>query len=120
MGGLATSDRDRPDRRIVAFLFLVHGHAHKRHARSIRRNLRIADPDEIEEIFLGDVAFLSKRVTDSRDQKKANDEARMSNDEGMTKPKPRRARSTLFRHLVIRHYFELRHSDFVIFISYAR
>ena len=43
-----------------------------------------------------------------------NDEARMTNDEGMTKHEVQNAMTTSFGHLIIRHYFELRHSDFVI------
>ena len=50
--------RHRPDRSVVAFFLFVHGHAHKRDARSIRRDLRIADPDKIPEIFFSDVSFL--------------------------------------------------------------
>jgi hypothetical protein len=37
-----------------------------------------------------------------------NDEARMTNDEAEKKSAP------TFRHLFIRHFFELRHSSFVI------
>ena len=35
-------------------------HAHEHHPRSVRRNLRITDPDEIEEILFGDVALLGQ------------------------------------------------------------
>ncbi len=38
----------------------------------------------------------------------------MANDERMTKPKTRNSKSTMFRHLIIRHSFRLRHSSFVI------
>jgi len=38
----------------------------------------------------------------------------MSKDEGSTKPECRRSRTTTVRHLIIRHPFELRHSDLVI------
>ena len=43
-----------------------------------------------------------------------NDEARMSNDEGMTKPQIQSVRSTSSAHLIIRYSFELRNSDFGI------
>jgi dipeptidyl aminopeptidase/acylaminoacyl peptidase len=48
-----------------------------------------------------------------------NDEIRMSNDERMTKPKPKTAKSTMFRHLGIRHSFGLRHWSFVILLLLA-
>src|ERR1700730_14808323 len=38
----------------------------------------------------------------------------MANDERMTKPKTRNSKSTMFRHLIIRHSFGPRHSSFVI------
>jgi hypothetical protein len=38
----------------------------------------------------------------------------MSNPERSTKQKGRENDATIIRHLVIRHSFELRHSDFVI------
>jgi len=38
----------------------------------------------------------------------------MANDEGMTKTSNPKLWSHLFRHLIIRHSFELRHSGFVI------
>jgi hypothetical protein len=44
-----------------------------------------------------------------------NDEARMTNDESMTKHEARKGLA-LFCHLIIRHSFELRHSSFVIFV----
>jgi hypothetical protein len=44
-----------------------------------------------------------------------NDEARMTKSETMTKHEARNASAALFRHLIIRHSFELRHSSFVIF-----
>ena len=43
-----------------------------------------------------------------------NDETRMMNDEGMSKHEARNSFAAEFRHLFIRHSFELRHSSFVI------
>src|SRR4029077_15456302 len=90
---LAASRWHRPDRGVVTFLLLVHGHAHKRDPRSIRRNLRIADPDKIPQIFFGDVSLLSResagRCEENQERGKKcahrfiNDEALMTNDEGM-------------------------------------
>jgi hypothetical protein len=45
-----------------------------------------------------------------------NDEARMTNDEGMTKHEARMGVAATVRHLIIGHSFELRHSSFVISI----
>jgi hypothetical protein len=42
------------------------------------------------------------------------DEARMTNDKGMTKHEAEKKSAPTFRHLFIRHSFELRHSSFVI------
>ena len=58
-GGALASGRDQPERSVVAFFFLIHRHAGDKHdLRSIRRDLRVADPDEIEKILFGDVALL--------------------------------------------------------------
>jgi hypothetical protein len=38
----------------------------------------------------------------------------MSNDERSTKQRRREDDTTIIRHLIIRHSFDLRHSDFVI------
>src|SRR3984893_10942164 len=112
--------RHGPDRSVVAFLLLVHGHAHERHSRSIRRNLRIADPNKIPKILFGDIALLCEGDADSRgEDEQTNDGARITNGEGMAKPEARSPGSTSFYHFVIRHYFELRHSDFVIFAHSA-
>jgi hypothetical protein len=43
-----------------------------------------------------------------------NDEARMTNDETMTKHEARKGFAAVFRHLIIGHSFGLRHSSFVI------
>src|SRR6266480_1639205 len=99
----AACGRHRPDRSVIAFFLFVRRHAHKRDPRSIRRNLRVADPDKIPEIFFGNVAFLGE--SDACAKGKQNDEAaqtssccprfnwlirgeaRMTNAEGMPKPK---------------------------------
>jgi hypothetical protein len=44
-----------------------------------------------------------------------NDEARMTNDEGMSKHQAGKDFAAGFRHLIIRHSFGLCHSSFVIF-----
>ena len=55
MRSFVAGGRHGPDRRVVALFFFIHGHANERDARAIGRNLRIADPNEIEQIFLGNV-----------------------------------------------------------------
>ena len=45
------------ERRLVPVLLLVHGHPHERHGGSVRRNLRIRDPCELEKIGFGDESF---------------------------------------------------------------
>jgi hypothetical protein len=48
--------------------------------------------------------------------RRGNDEARMTNDEGMTKPEARRPRaSSIVSSFAFRAYFVIRHSSFVIF-----
>ena len=54
--------RNHPDGSVVTIFLLVHRYAHKRDAVSIGRNLRITDPDKIEEIFFGDVALLRESI----------------------------------------------------------
>src|SRR5205085_5708941 len=66
--------RHQPDRSVIAFLLLVHRHAHKRHPTSIRRDLRVADPDKIEKISLGDETFLR-----GGDGERCNDECEKEN-----------------------------------------
>ena len=77
----ATFERHSPDGSIVTFLLLVNRHAHKRHSRSVRRDLRISNPDEIEQIFFRDIALLTERSAGCCDKSDQNDEARMTNDE---------------------------------------
>src|SRR4051794_17642159 len=86
MRRLTFSGADQPDRCIVAFLFLVSRHPDEGNARPVRRNLMITDPDKIEQILFGYVSLLSKRDASSQreNEQEANDEARMSNNEGMT------------------------------------
>jgi len=43
-----------------------------------------------------------------------NDEARMTNDEKLTKDEARKNFAAIFRHLPVRHSFGLRHLSFVI------
>jgi hypothetical protein len=43
-----------------------------------------------------------------------NDEARMTNDEGMTKQEGEKKSPATFRYLFIRHSFEVCHSSFVV------
>src|SRR5438876_794940 len=50
---------------------------------------RISNPYEIEQILLSDVALLPKYAADACNENEKNDERRMSNDEGMTKPEAR-------------------------------
>ena len=64
--------RDSPKRSIVAFLLFINRDANEDHARPVRRQLRIADPDEVEEIFLGDVSLFRARTI----QLATNDRAR--------------------------------------------
>src|SRR4029077_15170296 len=92
-------ERYRPNRSFITFFFLVDRHPHKRDARAIRRNLWIADPDEIPQVFFGDGAFFGESSADAK--RKKNDEARMTNDEGITKHEVRNAGSTSFPHLII-------------------
>ncbi len=54
----AAGGGDAPDGGVVAVLLLVDGDPDKRDARAVGRNLRVADPDELEEIFFCDGALL--------------------------------------------------------------
>ena len=51
--------RNRPDGRVVSIFLRIDSHAHESNARPIGRNLRIGDPHKVEQIFFGDIAFLS-------------------------------------------------------------
>jgi hypothetical protein len=78
-GRVTSCDRHRPNRSVVAFFFLVDRDPHERDAQSIWRNLRIANPHEVEQILFSDGALLSEKW--SYAESKKNDEARMTNDE---------------------------------------
>src|SRR5438270_12612836 len=68
------SRRDRPGGGVITNLFFVYAHAHEGDARSIRRNLRITDPDEIEQVLFGYAAFIggSRRDRDEQEQREQN------------------------------------------------
>jgi hypothetical protein len=63
-------NRDRPDGGVITELFFVHAHVHEGDARSIRRNLRITDPDEIEQVFFGNAAFVRGLRRDRNEQER--------------------------------------------------
>jgi hypothetical protein len=75
-----------------------------------------------------DVQRLRELSDKDENQYRKNAEARMSNDEAMPKHPPslgygaagerRRSGMAAIRHLIIRHSFELRHSDFVILLMF--
>src|ERR1700730_398378 len=69
----AARDRYRPNRNVITFFLLVNGHSHKRHALSVRRNLRITDPDKIEKILLGDVTLLRKKIPEAKNDSEYGD-----------------------------------------------
>src|SRR5688500_3393083 len=52
---------DGPDGGVVTVFLVVDGDANEGDARSIRRDLRVSDPDEVKKILLGDISFLRKR-----------------------------------------------------------
>src|SRR6266550_7137227 len=66
--------RDRPDGGVITNLFFVYADAHEGDARSIRRNLRITDPDEIEQVLFGYAAFIGglRRDRDEQEQREQN------------------------------------------------
>mgnify|MGYP003694377951 CR=1 FL=1 len=64
MRRFAACERYGPNRSVITFLLLVDRHPHKRDARAIRRNLWIADPDKIEQIFFSDVALFGESGAD--------------------------------------------------------
>ena len=71
----AACDWHTPDGRIVTFLLLINRYAHKGRVRSIRRNLRVSNPYEIEQILLGDVAFLGGHAGGCSREAEGNDKA---------------------------------------------
>jgi len=62
---LSTGQRHRPDRGLIPFFLFVDGDAHKGDTRTVGRDLQIADPNKVEQIFFGDVAFLCESRADS-------------------------------------------------------
>src|ERR1051325_12069634 len=93
---VATAGRDHPDRGVVALLLLLDGPPHKRDARSVRRNLRVADPDKVPKVFFGDSALLRERT------------GRGSGEKNNNHPK------TVKQITVVSHCFGFRYLDFVI------
>ena len=65
---LARSGGDGPDRGAVAVFLCVEGDADKGDARAVGRNLRVADPNQVEEILFSDVAFLRKGRRGQKDE----------------------------------------------------
>src|SRR6185295_8406415 len=72
---LAAVRRHDPQRGVVAVLLLVDGDAHEGDLPAVRRNLRIGDPYELEEVGLGDRA-LGGRVQGSGDQQSRGQQKR--------------------------------------------
>jgi hypothetical protein len=62
-----------PDLGGVVVLLLVHRDADERDLRSVRRDLRIRDPDEAEDVLLGDGAALGVRVGGRKDEGRGED-----------------------------------------------
>src|SRR5205823_4515610 len=91
--------RDRPNRGVVTELFFIHTHAHKGDARPIRRNLRITDPDEIEQILFGNAAFVRglRRDRDEREKCEQNQATQVTWQHSPMLPAEWRA-GTLFPH----------------------
>src|SRR5438270_11493388 len=75
-GRFVAAHANAPDRGVIPVFLLVHSDPHKGHARSIRGDLRIADPVELKNIFLCDGTFLRlgksghRRGQQQRDRKK--------------------------------------------------
>src|SRR5215470_6380129 len=69
--------RYAPDRRVVSVLLVVDRDLHKGHARTVGRDLRIADPVELKDVFVGDRTLLrlgksgNRRGTDGGDDEQA-------------------------------------------------
>src|SRR5690348_4922047 len=55
---VATGHRDRPDGGFIAGLLFIHRDLDEGNARTVRRDLRIADPVELENVFLSDGTLL--------------------------------------------------------------
>src|ERR1044072_3687350 len=69
---------DGPDGGVVTVLLVVHGNAHESDMRAIGRDLRIADPDEVEEILFSDISLLGqcRRSDDDQESEDTNQENR--------------------------------------------
>src|SRR5438477_1831091 len=91
--------RHRPDGGVVTELFFIHAHAHKDDARSIRRNLRITDPDEIEQVLFGNTAFVRglRRDRAEREQCEQNQATELTWQHSAMLPRSGEA-GTLFLH----------------------
>src|SRR5690349_13305717 len=68
--------RHAPDRGVISVLLVVDRDLHKGNARPVRRDLRVSDPVELKDIFLGDRALLlgksgNRQGTDGGDGKQA-------------------------------------------------
>src|SRR5437016_12520281 len=59
-GLFIAADRNTPNGGIVAILFVIDGDLDKGHTRSVRRNLGIANPVELKQVFLSDRTLLGK------------------------------------------------------------
>src|SRR4051794_3116158 len=97
----ASRYRNCPNGSVITFFLFVDRHAHKCNARAVRRYLRITDPDKIPKIFFSDGALLREEWSDAK--REENDEARMTNDEGMTKHETRQQMVSAFGHLIIQN-----------------
>jgi hypothetical protein len=53
--------RDGPDGGVVTILLFVHCYFYKCHERTIRGDLRIPDPDKIEQVLFSDASLLTQR-----------------------------------------------------------
>jgi len=60
-GSFAAARPHAPDGSVIAVFLFVDRDLYKSNARSIGRDLRIADPVELKNIFLGDRALLRLR-----------------------------------------------------------
>ena len=63
---LAGCRSDAPDGSVVAIFLFVHRHAHKGDARTVGRDLRIARPNEIEQVLLSNVPLLRQSRNDEQ------------------------------------------------------
>jgi hypothetical protein len=66
---LVAGGRRDEKRRLVSVLFCIHAHPHEHDTGSVRRDLRIADPRELEQIGFRDRALRlgGERTCDNRD-----------------------------------------------------